>query len=330
MNLLSLGTGSTFSRTRRRRFVFMLLMCNVLASIFIFFRVVKSHFEEVYKGHAVLPDAFVFITMQPLSTSMTVWAVKSLIRNGGWTGDVFLLTDFDTTKDISDGASCLRELVHDAKFANVHLISVPKGKNPKHLKAQVFMYIPERIRNVIYMDSDVQVTAPLSSSPLFSEEVPRALFSLTTGQTVAGVFLDAAGHAWGNCTKCDVYNSGIMLLDRHGSEEFLREWLLFQQTDAHTEDQESLEDVVNKLGVKLSILPYKYMFFQKDVLRHIISWVMWRRRPLFVHFTGLARMSASLGVCDHCDKSLPWTSWGYRKVLEDISACPSHSKKHPV
>ena len=166
-----------------------------------------------------LIDAVVLICTGKMAASNLFEVSFATIRKiGRWKGDIFVITD---------NPDCLKE---SARVYDLKLIIIPAMNSLMHvksLKANLFKYLPASTQTCIYLDSDIFIMRNLNT---FTKDLTILLSSLRTSDrlhTVSnssiiqtpidlGLFLDARGHFFGFCTRCDKWHTGVMLLRRWG------------------------------------------------------------------------------------------------------------------
>ncbi len=200
---------------------------------------------------SVLIDSVVYISLPPYPPSITLSSIHSLRYQGHYDGPVYILTTdvspFNANANIDD---------------LVVVIEVPPTSNPKSLKCSMFSHLPPKVDQVLYIDSDIELTSPIA---------PLAPYL-----TKFSAFQDCGGHYIGWCSGCDPYHTGVLTL--HRTNSLLRPWC--DALPEYPSDQSAFASVASP-----SVLPYQFITFSKDYLRRIAG----STHSIFYHKTGLHR-----------------------------------------
>ncbi|KAG5178780.1 hypothetical protein JKP88DRAFT_328482 [Tribonema minus] len=221
----------------------LLFLALLLASIYLLLRCDEAVQESAAASGAVdsssghrqllyVPDAFVLIAMghtlvnEAVSTSVLAVAeacVCSLRATGGYTGDIFLVTDDVESMQETDLVS----------HFGVILITYPYefDKNDfdqvMFTKSRLLEVVPSNYTNIIYMDTDIMVTQPL-------EPLLRSIAAFPEGSV--GVFSELASRS--TRAGFEVYNAGFIAMQRGASEPCLADWsdTMTSWRDSYSED----------------------------------------------------------------------------------------------
>lgn len=242
---------------------------------------VEPSSDEIFE----MVDAFVFMSFGELSKgTLADYSIAALRKVGKWHGKVFLITD---------NPDCFSET---AKKHTVHIVKAPQPKNiieVKSTKMKLFTYLPNDIKNILYLDVDVIVSKSLNG--FFTDLAvlyPQTNASLLSSSSKAistfdmGLFYDAKGHFVGLCSGCEKWHSGVLWLRRGYGSDCLQVWNEILQSGRFTTDQESVDEA-ERIGKCKAIvpLPGRHLLFGKDYIAMIF-----RTGHTFTHLTAAARM----------------------------------------
>jgi hypothetical protein len=242
----------------------------------------SQHNRQVVLHGPVVPDVIAMLAIGGKSSKHLKGATEQVLvaclcalrHTGRYTGDVVLLTD--DPEAFRDTA--LTELYH-VKLVHYEE-SVDDVWSVFYIKCQLLDLLPGRYKTVMYMDSDIVVTAPLDefwqSVPVLSEG-HIAIFNSNTVRR---------GHP-----EPDIeYHGGLIVMERGSSESCLKGWGERMQRDVDSshavlDDQIAMKSAVEELGFCNSyFLPDHFMKFMSD------WWSLVFKGPTaFSHFTRHSR-----------------------------------------
>lgn len=218
-------------------------------------------------------DAVVYIAMGSAAKGRLVeYSVASLRDIGEWDGKVLLLTD---------QTSCFDELLSDQDVSLVQVPQVSSVMEIKNIKANIFKYVPEEIKTVLYIDVDIVVAKSIRP---FLNEVGAQVDDAQDVDMAA--FLDAKGHFVGWCDGCEKWHTGILLMFREKGNKCLEAWGTTILSSRYDTDQESLDEA-EAAGACSNILPFasSNLLFAKDYLAMVFT-----SGSVFWHVTAGARL----------------------------------------
>ena len=238
------------------------------------------------------PQVFVYVNY---GAGFPAWptklSLKTLRETGGWKGDVVVITDKE--KEFS-GEDCDVVVVREAG---------------KEIKGKLLDLLDKKYDNVVYLDSDIIVSAPftLPGNPSFKSvfhDLSDAIHQISAGESQVAMFKDSAGHMVGWCSGCDVWHTGVIALKRSRSEALLKDWhdeILERKERGEgvgelgaaggavaVSDQAAMDSVLNSNArYKVTVLPYKRLMFMKDTLRLAKDQLSPEADVSLEHYTGL-------------------------------------------
>lgn len=241
-------------------------------------------------------DAIVLIALGPAGTSpMLGWSVDSLFRVGGWTGNVYVITDNEkSVRQMIMPADRVSGAVYPARD-NIHIIKLQERKenvpseshnlNAKLTKCSLLHILPRRLQHVLYIDADIIIGKSLEG---FLENIAQVWKTpmQQTSPLSMGLFQDCKSFRAGYSIDCDTWNTGVMSLLRGNSDQCMDAWCERLALQGGT-DQAALDDVIadGKECQNIHELDVRYVRMMKDFFT-VTGFV---KKKLFNHFTGIFR-----------------------------------------
>ena len=242
-------------------------------------------------------DAVVLIAIGPAATQPAIgWSVHSAVEVGGWHGNVYIITDNPKAvnrtlfpPDETPAPNSLQpENVHFLPPKHVHLLHTKLPSfSAKLTKCSILQILPNELKNVLYIDSDIITGLPLAS---FWKSVAQIWNE--SDETELGLFEDGKAFTAGFCHKCDTWNTGVMSIRRGVSDSCLDTWC--DKLALHGEsDQAVLDRVIAETDQcqNIKVISRQDMRMMKDIFV-VLGFV---GTKTFNHFTGIFR-SQSLNV----------------------------------
>ena len=266
-------------------------------------------------------DAVVFVALGPAATAPVLgWSVHSLVRVGGWHGQVYVLTDepeavehtlvpADTTPSPDSLQPEHLHIVH-MKPEDLDMPVSLHSFNAKLIKCRILHILPETLQNIVYIDSDIitgqsldpfweslsqiwqgpqDTTTAQEEEELMDDDVSlhdyRARATPETTTELA-LFEDGKAFTAGFCLHCDTWNTGVMSLSRGRSDACLDAWCGRLAVEGGT-DQAALDKVMAEGAQCQNIrsLSRGDMRMMKDIFV-VLGFV---GTKTFNHFTGVFR-----------------------------------------
>ena len=246
--------------------------------------------------HLIQPDALVYINIgKEYSVGNTINSARSFTKFGlPSKTNVFIITDKPACFEQALFSSSMSSSSTQFQIIDSNDIVLPSGlplgySKLKMLKCLILhLETPKllKAKNIIYVDSDVRANSPLgfedqrqiSSHPTHSSSFAYSIsssfdsISNSPNSNALGLFHDSAGHFTGFCNNCDVFHTGLIVIRRGVTDNFLDDWCKIIDSDEFASDQEAIDSLLvtsNRNSAKYNafVLPYKHLLFAKDVLR---------------------------------------------------------------
>lgn len=231
-------------------------------------------------------DAIVFICMGKWTqTTILEHATASLRETGKWDGPIFVFTDRQ------DGWPSM------AEGYKATIIAVPAQTDKLAIhsyKCQMFNYLPDTIKSVLYMDADIVVARPLQG---FAGYLHKDIAAHPAHNM--GLFQDAGGHFWRICNDCDYWHGGVMYVSRGSSEPCLEEWCSAIFSGRFPLDQPALDYISKEKEQCTGMfeMDNQYLMFMKDYTAAVLL-----PTKTFSHVTAAGRLDEQ--------------SWFYRFIVK--------------
>lgn len=257
-------------------------------------------------------DAVVLVAIGPAATSPVLgWSVYSVVQVGGWDGLVYIVTDQPEDVKVTLTPADTSPAYHNPSKIHIvpHEVDMPPSLtsfNAKLTKCSLLKILPDHLRNIVYIDSDIIVGKPLApfwksvakiwesaENPeeyldIVDDDVSIREFKAATEQAEVsmGLFEDGKSFTAGFCKDCDHWNTGVMSISRGKSDSCLNAWCETLRVNGGT-DQAALDEVIaaGSECQNIQALDRHHVRMMKDVF--VVLGMVGTRT--FNHFTGIFR-----------------------------------------
>lgn len=239
-------------------------------------------------------DGVVFITMGSLAQNKMIDVTLSSIRKiGRWKGAIYVLTD---------RPECFTKAM---KTLDVKIITIPSMTSfmaIKAVKPSMFRYLPNEVKSVLYLDSDIITTRNLNTfirhvSILVQQQsiILNTNKATTTDKNLSiikgyqlGMFHDSKGHFVGFCSGCDKWHTGVMWLQREAGKDCLQAWERLITSGKYYADQEAMDQAEkDQFCSNILAFPSRHLLFARDYLA-----LAFTSSRSFLHLTSAVRLQS--------------------------------------